>query len=226
MPPGDRAASCPPLPIYFSIFGGILLDTVGLFYVGAVLFINGLMLLGYVNDRSAAVFNLFVGGLQTFTPLYLIITADGDLGRIFGASGIFLFGFTYLYVGIATLLKADTDGIGWYSLWVAIAACGYGLVHLFQLKDVKFGIIWLLWAILWFMFFLLLGLKKNISRITGWAAILISWFTATIPAFLILVDAWAMISSSLYLILTLVLLVVCIYIYAKGRETPQKGVAA
>ena len=41
-----------------------------LLYVGAVLFINGLMLLGKVEPRSAAVFNLFVGGLQVVTPTF------------------------------------------------------------------------------------------------------------------------------------------------------------
>ena len=39
------------------------MGSVGLLYVGAVLVINGLMLLGVVEARSAAPLNLFVGGL-------------------------------------------------------------------------------------------------------------------------------------------------------------------
>ena len=47
----------------------------GLLYVGAVLFLNGVMILGRVDAKAAAVFNLFVGGLQVLTPTYLIFTA-------------------------------------------------------------------------------------------------------------------------------------------------------
>ncbi|MDT7637982.1 MAG: putative amide transporter protein, partial [Pseudonocardiales bacterium] len=52
------------------------MGTVGLLYVGAVLFINGMMLLGFVEGRSAAMMNLFVGVLQVVTPTYLIFTAN------------------------------------------------------------------------------------------------------------------------------------------------------
>jgi len=38
---------------------------VGLLFVGAVLFINGAMLLGWVDAKSAAPINFFVGALQT-----------------------------------------------------------------------------------------------------------------------------------------------------------------
>ena len=51
---------------------------VGLLYVGAVLFINGLLLIGAVDPRAAAPINLFVGALQVVTPTYLIFTAGGQ----------------------------------------------------------------------------------------------------------------------------------------------------
>ena len=73
------------------------MGNVGLLFVGAVLFMNGLLLLGKVDARSGAVFNLFVGALQVLTPTYLIFTANNDSMKILAASGIFLFGFTYLY---------------------------------------------------------------------------------------------------------------------------------
>jgi hypothetical protein len=151
------------------------------------------------------------------------MTADGDQWQIFAASGIFLFGFTYLYVGIVTLLNVDTNGIGWYSLWVAIAACGYATVNLFYFKDIKFGIIWLMWAILWFMFFLLLGLKKKISRLTGWVTLIMSWFTATLPAFLILIDVWKMISNALFLVLALLLIIWFVYLYLKEKGSHRQS---
>ncbi|MET3291616.1 UNVERIFIED_CONTAM: hypothetical protein ABID98_004186 [Brevibacillus sp. OAP136] len=159
------------------------MSNVGLLYVGGVLFLNSIMLLGKVEGKSAGIFNLFVGVLQVITPLYLIMTAKGDTDVIFGASGIFLFGFTYLYVGITNLCKLDTSGVGWYSLWVAILAVGYSLVNFIQFGDYKFGIIWLMWAFLWMLFFILLGLKKEIGRYTGLVTLIQSWVTAAIPRF-------------------------------------------
>jgi hypothetical protein len=79
--------------------------------VGAVLFVNGLMLLGQIDAKGAGVFNLFVGGLQVLTPIYLIFTPH-DAWAVFSASGISLFGFTYLYVGIANLRGIDATGVG------------------------------------------------------------------------------------------------------------------
>ena len=78
----------------------IPVGNVGLLYVGAVLFINGLMLLGKIPGKSAAVFNLFVGVMQIVFPTIILSQANGDPAAIFGASGLYLFGFTYLYVGI------------------------------------------------------------------------------------------------------------------------------
>ena len=37
------------------------MGSVGLLYVGAVLFLNGCMLLGWVDQRSAVPLNIFVG---------------------------------------------------------------------------------------------------------------------------------------------------------------------
>jgi len=79
------------------------MGNVGLLYVGAILFLNGCMLLGWIDAKSAAPLNIFVGALQVVTPTYLIFTADGDTAQILGASGLYLFGFTYLYVAINLL---------------------------------------------------------------------------------------------------------------------------
>lgn len=165
--------------------------SVGLFYVGAVLFLNGLMLLGRVEPRAAAILNLFVGSLQVITPTYLIFTANGDSSTILQASGLYLFGFTYLYVGIGLLAGLDSTGVGWFSLFVAIAALGFSAVNFTQLANRPFGVIWLYWALLWSLFFVLLGLKReSFTRYTGWVALIEGWVTAAIPAFLLLTGLW------------------------------------
>ncbi len=162
---------------------------VGLLYVGAVLFLNGVMLLGRIDAKSGGVFNLFVGALQVVTPTYLIIRADGNTAAILAAAGIYLFGFTYLYVGITNLAGLDPAGIGWYSLFVAVVAVGLSAATFTVLQDSVFGVIWLYWALLWFLFFLLLAAERPIQRFTGWACIGEAWVTCVIPAYLILTGA-------------------------------------
>jgi hypothetical protein len=57
--------------------------------------------------------------------------------------------------------------------------------------DPVFGVIWWVWAVLWFLFFLLLGLNKSsITRMTGWFTVFISQLTGTIPAFLLLLGRY------------------------------------
>ena len=165
--------------------------SVGLFYVGAVLFMNGLMLLGRVEPRAAAILNLFVGTLQVVTPTYLIFTANGDTSTILQASGLYLFGFTYLYVGIGLLAGLDSTGVGWFSLFVAIAALGFSALNFTQLANRPFGVIWLYWALLWSLFFVLLGLKReSLTRYTGWVALIEGWVTGAVPGFLLLAGLW------------------------------------
>ncbi|MEU1406725.1 AmiS/UreI family transporter [Streptomyces sp. NPDC005728] len=167
------------------------MGNVGLLFVGAVLFMNGLLLLGKADAKSAAVFNLFVGGLQVLTPTYLIFTAGDDPMKILAASGIYLFGFTYLYVGIVLLADIDNICVGYYSLFVAIVALGYSFVNFHLFKDYPFGVIWIYWAFLWFLFFLVLGLKKNeLSTYVGWVTAIEGWVTGVIPAALLLSGYW------------------------------------
>jgi hypothetical protein len=164
---------------------------VGLLYVGAVLIINGLMLLGRIDARAAAPLNLFVGGLQVITPTYLIFTSGGDADAILFASGIYLFGFTYLYVGFNLLAGLDGTGLGWFSAFVAVCALVYSGLNFQRFDDPGFGVIWLYWALLWALFFLVLGLKREeLTRFTGAIAVVAGVFTAAVPAFLLLTGVW------------------------------------
>ncbi len=163
------------------------MGSVGLLYVGAVLFINGLMLLGIIPGKSAAILNFFVGGMQVIFPTIIILQANNDQSVIFGAAGLYLFGFTYLYVGILQVTGWSGEGLGWFSLFVSGCAVVIGVLQFTLLNNPVFGIIWLIWAVLWFMFFLLLGLgKDSIARTTGWFTIFVSHLTGTIPAFFLL----------------------------------------
>jgi len=164
---------------------------VGLFYVGAVLIVNGLMLLGHISAKAAVPLNFFVGGLQVVTPTVLILQSGGDAEVIFAASGLYLFGFTYLWVAVNGVTDWSGEGLGWFSLFVAVAALGYSW-HAFTVEaDPAFGVIWSLWSVLWLLFFLLLGLGRSaLAPAAGVVAVVEGVITAAVPAFLIVSGNW------------------------------------
>ena len=163
------------------------MSSVGLLYVGAVLFINGLMLLEVVPAKAAAAMNLFVGGMQVVFPTIIIAQADGDPATILGASGLYLFGFTYLYVAWNTLTGASGEGLGWFSLFVAACAVVYGILQFTHAADPVFGMIWFSWAALWFLFYLVLARGRDeLGRVTGWFTLFLGIFTGAVPALLLL----------------------------------------
>lgn len=172
------------------------MGAVGLLYVGAVLFVNGLALGGLVRGTSMIPMNLFVGLLQVITPLYLIFSANGDQAVIVGASGLFLFGFTYLYVAMNNAFDLDGTGLGWFSLFVAVSAVVYSWWNFSSYSALTsddpavgdlFGVLWASWAVLWFLFFLVLGLgKTQLTTFTGaWCAAQ-GIYTGLIPALILL----------------------------------------
>lgn len=170
------------------------MGSVGLLYVGAVLFVNGVMLLGWIDEKSAGPLNVFVGILQVVTPTYLIFTADGDVNQILSASGLYLFGFTYLYVAFNLFFGLDGTGLGYFSAFVAACAVVYAALNFWMegFGDNGFGVIWLYWAFLWSLFFVLLGLGwERLGRYVGAVTAIEGIVTGAIPAFLLLTDTWA-----------------------------------
>ena len=115
------------------------MGAVGLFFVGAVLFINGAMLLGWVDARSAVPMNFFVGGLQMVTPTYLIFTANGDADTILSAGALYLFAFTYLYVALNISFDLDGTGLGYFCLFVFLSALVYAGLNFFRFGDPASG---------------------------------------------------------------------------------------
>lgn len=195
----------------------------GLLYVGAILFLNGLALMGLVKGTGATPLNWFVGILQVVTPTYLIFTANGNVDQIFGAAGLYLFGFTYLYVAMSNTWGFDATGLGYYSLFVAVIAVGYAIVNAVRYQDYAFFVIWLQWAFLWFLFFLLMGLgKTSITWFTGGVAAVQGWITGAIPAFLLLIGVWQGLPSVTLAIAEAVVFVIALIVLgAKKPRTVQ-----
>lgn len=163
---------------------------------GAALLINGLAALNVVPARDAAVFSLVIGSAQLVLGVtYLADTAvtAGTAGAgpqvLLSASGMFLFGLTYVYVGLDFLLGLGSRGLGWFCGMVA--AFGLLLAAAWLRDNPLLAVLWLCWSVLWGLFFasLALGLD-SIKPFTGWALVLTSQVSATVPAFLGMTGLW------------------------------------
>ena len=70
-----------------------------LLYVGAVLFLNGLWLMGKIGDSEIGVIDVFVGTITGIIALFLAFGPAADAASIKAAALTLLFTFTYFWVG-------------------------------------------------------------------------------------------------------------------------------
>jgi hypothetical protein len=167
----------------------IMLLGFALLYVGAVLFLNGIWLMGHIEDREISVINVFVGGITLLVALYLAFGPGANADSIKAAALTLLFTFTYLWVAWNRWNGADGRGLGWFSLFVAITVVPVALDTLAsatELWSIWFGLCWAAWAVLWFMFFLLLALQKPIAKFTGLVTSIEGILTGWLPGYLLL----------------------------------------
>lgn len=160
-----------------------------LLYVGAVLFLNGLWLMEKIGDREISIINIFVGFLTLLIALYLAFGPGADAATIKAAGLTLLFTFTYLWVAFNRYSGADGRGLGWFSLFVAITVVPVAIDTLTSastLWDFWFGLCWAAWAVLWFMFFLLLAQSKPIAKVTGMVTSAEGVLTGWLPGYLLL----------------------------------------
>jgi len=146
----------------------------GLLFVGAVLIVNGIWLLGKAEDRDTAVLNFFVGGLTFLIAVWWAFGGDASEGTAFNAAGTLLFAFTYLWVGRnAYAGQEDQRSLGWYCLFVAVVTVPTGWLVL-QTGDLGLAALWWIWGVLWAAFWLLLGLER------GEYTSPVAWYTAAV----------------------------------------------
>src|ERR1700726_5332299 len=91
-----------------------------LFWVGAVLCLNGIWLLGKIGDREISVIDVFVGFVTLLVALYLACGPGANAATIKAAALTLLFTFTYFWVAWNRWNGADGRGLGWFCLFVAI----------------------------------------------------------------------------------------------------------
>jgi hypothetical protein len=87
------------------------------------------------------------------------------------------------------VLSLGSAGVGWFCALVAVLAVFYAATNV--AADPFLAVLWLSWAVLWFLFFrVLAGGRSSLSAFTGWAALLTGQLTTTAPALLGLSGAW------------------------------------
>ena len=164
-----------------------------LYLVGAVLFVNGLLLLGMVsNFPGVAALNFLIGTLITVMALYIAMT---DMLKAFGetvsntaAATCLTFSVAYLMIALEVWTKGDFTVLGWYSL--PMSACLFFLsLGYFQIlgkklpKVPQFGVLWLCWSVCFFLFWLRFGVQMAaIGPLTGWVIIIVGFITCSYPA--------------------------------------------
>jgi hypothetical protein len=157
---------------------------VALFFIGAVLIVNGVGLSGHIKGRDSAPFNLLVGLLALFINATGILRAGGA-ADFFAATGGLLFAFTYLYLAVVQWCGLKGVGLGWYCLFVAISALAFAAMA----GDIRVIAMWLIWASLWFLFFLALGLGKQLRFLASYT-VLVGMVTCWIPGLMMLMGKW------------------------------------
>jgi putative amide transporter protein len=158
-------------------------------FVGAVLFLNGLWILGHIGDREIAVINIFVGGLGLV--ITVISFLQGQPMTIEFGGYVLLFAFTYLWVAWNRYSGVDGRGLGWFCLFVALTAVPVALTVLSTAGGkpwlVWLGLDWAAWAVLWFLYWVLLALgRASIGRFVGWLTLVEGIVTAWIPGYLVM----------------------------------------
>lgn len=165
-----------------------------LLYVGIVLINNGIARITNIDAKSAAVMNIFTGGLSIVINIIALVHGDFNLqsgsSDFYSAGTGLLFGFTYLFVAINSIFNLDTRPYGWYSLFVAINTIPAAYISYAIDDDIKMAIIWILWGVLWLIGFIETVLKKNLGKFVGYLSVFEGIVTAWLPGFLILTNLW------------------------------------
>jgi hypothetical protein len=162
-----------------------------LFWVGAVLFLNGIWLQDKIGDREIAVIDIFVGFITGLIALYLAFSPQSDATTIRNAAFLLLFTFTYFWVAWNRWNGADGRGLGWFCLFVALTCVPISIQGFDTARntwDYWLAIDWVSWGVLWFLFYLILAQgRAQLTKGTGYLCMLQGIYTGWIPGYLLLV---------------------------------------
>ncbi|MBR5968215.1 MAG: AmiS/UreI family transporter [Lachnospiraceae bacterium] len=163
-----------------------------LLFVGIVLINNGACALLKADKKAAAVMNIFVGTLSLFINFVSLVKGD-----YYAAGTGLLFGFTYLFVAAIDIWDLDTKPFALFSTFVAVNAVIFGIIEgvtglpaLGITADIRWGLIWWLWAVLWGSAFVTDILKKDLGKFVPILQVFEGIVTAWVPGILLLTGQW------------------------------------
>ena len=163
-----------------------------LLFVGIVLINNGMCNFYHVDGKSLAVMNIFTGGLSLFINFVNLVQ-----GNYYAAGTGLLFCFTYLFVAVNSIFKLSSIPFAWFSTFVAINAVIFGTLegfigipYLNVTPDIRWAIIWYLWAVLWGTSFVEDILNKKLGKFVPALQVFEGIVTAWIPGVLMLIGRW------------------------------------
>ncbi|MDD3220219.1 MAG: AmiS/UreI family transporter [Lachnospiraceae bacterium] len=163
-----------------------------LLFVGIVLINNGICNLTHVDAKSAAVMNIFTGGLSLF--INFVNLAQGNY---YAAGTGLLFCFTYLFVAVNNIFNLNSKPFSWFSTFVAVNAFIFGTFEGFIgieslgiTPDIRWAVIWYLWGILWGTSLVEDILGKKLGKFTPCLQVFEGIVTAWIPGVLMLLGQW------------------------------------
>jgi len=151
----------------------------------------------FLQGREIVVINIFTGGVGVVAAVLLAVLGgiNNDRADIANSAFILLFAFTYLWIAANQFLKAGDHAFGWFCFFIAVTAVPTGI---YTLRDahgnpaaIWLSVDWFVWAVLWFLFFLMLTLERPIARIVGWVTIAVAVGTAWAFGYAILQGAVA-----------------------------------
>ncbi|MBA7704249.1 hypothetical protein ES703_113051 [subsurface metagenome] len=156
-----------------------------------ILFYNGLMILGKFGGKQAAVMNIVsglgIGGIGTWIGFTDQLSAVGPTQSLVAAASCICFAITYFLIAGEIFAGTDFKSLGWHCLAVSIVLFlfGLGFVHVVGTALVfmpEFAFMWIWWAALFFVFFLVWGLgKSGLAKFAGYATIVTAFVTTLYP---------------------------------------------
>ena len=139
------------------------------------------------------------------------------------ADGTFAWRSTTLVV--VEVEAGDGTGLGYFCLFVFLSALVYSWLNFTHFQDPGFGVIWLYWAVLWGLFFVVLGLKReDLTRYTGAIALVAGLLTAAVPAFMLLTGVWDDYVGTSAVVLAVVCVASLVFLYRPLRGHPEPAV--
>jgi len=166
----------------------------GLFYVGCVLFMNGIATYTKIEPRASAIMNFFTGGLlvviNSINIANVVFGNPTSGADFYGIATNMLFGFTYCFVGMTNWFGLEGRPLGWYCFFVACNTVPAFMICFVVDNNPVWGIIWILWGLLWLAFWINGVLGKFTYKFMGLFTSIIGVITCWLPGLLLICGWW------------------------------------